>query len=393
MTTGRFIKQSHALMESRREFLRRVGMNAAAASMVCMSAPFTGRQAAASPLRRPKLVLVTFGGGARDDETFSLAGQENIPYLLNELAPQSTFFPQVINRGILGHYVATASIATGAYETFDNFVSQHPSHPTLFEYFRKDLGRSRDDAWVIAPSNGFEALGSSTCAQFGDSFGAHVVLPKRLLAAAADAGRSASLADYEALLRDSYENPSQAPAGTVDDEVSLDQLCGYLRLSRQDLLRQALSMSSPDELSVFIATRLMREVAPSVLVITLHDIDIAHTGAFSLYLEGIRRSDRLCAELWRTVQQLSEYSNRTTMLILPDFGRDADDDLGGNGFQHHRTGSAMARTTWMLALGVNARPNSIVSRPLESVDLVPTIGRMLGFDARYSTGHVIEELL
>jgi hypothetical protein len=37
----------------------------------------------------------------------------NIPHLMKELIPQATFFTQVGNRGILGHYVATASLATG----------------------------------------------------------------------------------------------------------------------------------------------------------------------------------------------------------------------------------------------------------------------------------------
>ena len=55
--------------------------------------------------------------------------QENIPHLLGDLMPRATFFTQVVNRGILGHYVATASLATGVYETFNNFaaVSARPS--------------------------------------------------------------------------------------------------------------------------------------------------------------------------------------------------------------------------------------------------------------------------
>ena len=43
---------------------------------------------------------------------------------------------------------------------------------------------------------------------------------------------------------------------------------------------------------VYIARQLMRQVAPSLLWITMHDIDIAHAGAYSLYIEGIRRTDR-----------------------------------------------------------------------------------------------------
>jgi arylsulfatase A-like enzyme len=67
-------------------------------------------------------------------------------------------------------------------------------------------------------------------------------------------------------------------------------------------------------------------------------------------------------------------------------------DSGGNGFQHHRTGDPLSRTTWMLALGSGARQKTIVDRPVESVDLVPTIGALLGFDARFSQGKPIPEV-
>ena len=81
-------------------------------------------------------VEIDFGGGARDQETFAPEGQANIPHLLQELAPQSTFFTHMMNRGILGHYVATASLVTGVYETLNNFSAVPPANPTAFEYFR-----------------------------------------------------------------------------------------------------------------------------------------------------------------------------------------------------------------------------------------------------------------
>jgi arylsulfatase A-like enzyme len=137
----------------------------------------------------------------------------------------------------------------------------------------------------------------------------------------------------------------------------------------------------------------MRQLAPSLVWITLHDIDIAHSGTFSLYVDGIRRSDRLCGELWKTIQGLPEYAGKTSMFILPDFGRDSDTDAGGNGFQHHRTGDAISRTTWMIAMGPGIRENFVVDRPVESTDLVPTLGSLLGFSARFSQGKPLPEVL
>ena len=134
MTVRHSRPDSGAISLSRRNFLRTV---TGAASAAAFFGPSAVRGLASS--RNRKAVVITFGGGARDDETFAPDGQENIPHLLRELLPQATFLTNVVNRGILGHYVATASITTGAYETFNNFAAVSPDHPTVFEYFRKDL--------------------------------------------------------------------------------------------------------------------------------------------------------------------------------------------------------------------------------------------------------------
>jgi hypothetical protein len=242
---------------------------------------------------------------------------------------------------------------------------------------------------VVAPSNGFSRIGESGHKAYGPGLGAGVILPKRLLAAALTGGSDG--ARYQHLLRDNYETPLYAPS-LAGQQIELNQMAEVLKLSVEDFATHARSLASPDELSVYIAKQLMRQLAPSLLWITLHDIDIAHSGAFSLYVDGIRRSDRLCAELWRTIQSEPEYSNKTTMFILPDFGRDSDIDPGGNGFQHHRTGDQMSRTTWMMVLGPNVKQNVVIDRPIESTDLVPTLGALLGFNPRLSQGKPVAEI-
>src|SRR5256885_16934563 len=124
----------------------------------------------------------------------------------------------------------------------------------------------------------------------------------------------------------------------------------------------------PPRSTLFPYTTLFRSLAPSLLWITLHDIDIAHAGDYSLYIEGIRRTDRLCLEIWKTIQAEPEYAGHTSLFILPDFGRDSDDDSGGNGFQHHRTGDALSRTTWMMALGAGIREGIVFDRRIEPTD-------------------------
>jgi hypothetical protein len=369
---------------SRRDFLRSA-TGLVLGSALMSASPFVRAESAR---KKRKVIVITFGGGARDQETFAPEGQENIPNMLGELAPQSSFFTHVTNQGILGHYVATASLATGVYETLNNFSAVPPEHPTVFEYFRKDLRRPSSDAWVVAPSNGFNRIGESECRSYGEGTGARVILPKHLLSAA----NSGGTADMAHLLRDNYENPLYTPQ-IGGGEVELQQMENILRLSVGDFMTHAKTLSSPDELSVYIAKRLIQEEAPSLLWITMHDIDVAHSGAYSLYVEGIRRTDRLCLELWKFVQSQPEYAGNTTLFVLPDFGRDSDYDAGGNGFQHHRTGDAASRTTWMMVLGAGVRQGVVYDEPMQSIDLVPSLGAIMGFSAAQSQGKPVRELL
>lgn len=367
----------------RREFLQTFAGAMAAEGI------FGSRRLNAATAKAQKVVVVTFGGGARDDETFSPDGRDNIPHLLTELLPRSTFYSQVVNRGILGHYVATASLVTGVYETFNNFAAVPPSNPTVFEYYRRDLKRPVSDAWVIAPSNGFNLIGESGHRLYGKGLGAGVILPKRLLAAAIGSG---SRANHSHLLQDSYESPVYAPA--LDRNYSeMERVGKVLDLSVSDFSRHAQNLQSPDELSVYIARRLMQRLAPSFIWLTLHDIDVAHTGTFSLYVDAIRRTDVLCSQLWNTINTEPEYSGKTAMFILPDFGRDSDAEPGGNGFQHHRTGDLHSRTTWMLATGPGIRENVVVNRPVDSLDLVPTLGSILGFNPALAKGSPLVEIV
>jgi hypothetical protein len=374
---------SDQIARTRREFLR--DATGIALGSTLLRSPLAR---AASLPRNKKVVVITFGGGARDQETFAPEGQENVPNMLRDLIPRASFFTQVVNHGILGHYVATASLATGAYETFNNFASVAPENPTVFEYYRKDLERPSSDTWVVAPSNGFNRIGESSHRSYGMGLGARVILPKHLLTAAMSSGHT----DYEHLLRDNYETPYFTPELAGGGEVELQQLEDLLKLSVTDFKAHARTLSSPDELSVYIARQLMRQVAPSLLWITMHDIDIAHAGTYSLYVEGIRRTDRLCTEVWKMIESEPEYAGKTTLLVLPDFGRDADGDPGGNGFQHHRTGDPLSRTTWLMAVGPGIREGVVHDRPVDSTDLVPTIGSIFGFSANYSQGKPIQEI-
>jgi arylsulfatase A-like enzyme len=46
----------------------------------------------------------------------------------------------------------------------------------------------------------------------------------------------------------------------------------------------------------------------------------------------------------------------------------------------------------MLVMGPGVRQNVVVDRPVDSTDLIPTLGKLLGFDAPYSQGKPLAEV-
>jgi hypothetical protein len=121
----------------------------------------------------------------------------------------------------------------------------------------------------------------------------------------------------------------------------------------------------------------MRKFAPQVLVVVFSDVEAAHFGSYALHLSGIKTADRLAYQLWQEVEANPDYKGKTTMVILPEFGRDPDGS-STNGFFNHRANTDSTRDTWMMALGVGVDKPQIVERPIRHIDLCPTLADLLG---------------
>jgi hypothetical protein len=87
------------------------------------------------------------------------------------------------------------------------------------------------------------------------------------------------------------------------------------------------STSAPvtgDEFTFLVTSEVMRRLAPSLLAISFSDMEVAQFGSYSPHLGGIRTLDHLIYELWNHVQLLPAYKDKTTLFVLPEFGRDRD---------------------------------------------------------------------
>lgn len=351
--------------------------------------------------RKPdrRAIVVTFGGGVRWEETFATEGWPNIPHLVSDLVPRGLFYPEARYEGLTGHFNATGALCTGCLQNVDAYGSEAPTTPTVFECFRKQRGLAPEEAWVVASNKSFGLLGGSKLRDYGDPWSANVILPKHFLvqtiqsAVSTEAGpgvedRQALAERMVAALDEGYEGFGWR---VFESGRALAKgLKATLAKALLDYFDDPMVPASGDELTFFMTKEIMSRLAPSLLLVNFWDVDIAHYGAYSLHLEAIRRTDRLVHGLWQHAQSLPQYRERTTLIVVPEMGRDGD--ASGNGFANHRSGDESCRRLWLLAVGAGVPRGLLSERPIRTTDVAPTLGRILGFTLPPGEGRALTEL-
>src|SRR5687767_14217286 len=101
------------------------------------------------------------------------------------------------------------------------------------------------------------------------------------------------------------------------------------------------------------------------MAITLLDVDTCHQD-FNGYLRMQQVADACVNHLWNFIQSDPDLAATTTMVVLPEHGRheffngNNPDSLGRSGIDHGQ-GDNGDRNVWMLALGPDIKPNTVIA--------------------------------
>lgn len=394
--SNRVLQADPTVDRSKRAFLRASGLLIAGALLPQARAEWDPNLRAGSD---QKVVLVIVGG-VRRAETFSREGLENIPHLV-QLFPQSLFYAHARNDGVTAHFNAISSILTGNWQRVDDWGKLAPSTPTLFEQFRRGAHADRRDTWVVASNKALTSLiGASSDTKYGPEYGANVVFPKQLMLMAVEealrSGRTGNMADrskVEAELERAIEGSNYEGLGWNVFDVA-EHLDPGVQMSIRSAIANFVHSGGPtsgDELTFFVAREIMRKFAPRVLVVVFSDVEAAHFGSYALHVSGIQTADRLTSQLWQEIETNPAYKGKSTMCVLPEFGRDPDGS-STNGFFNHRANDDSTRDTWMMALGNAVEKPQVVERPIRHIDLCPTLATLLGCGPLEMQGTRLAEL-
>lgn len=336
-----------------------------------------------------RLVLVTIGG-IRRQESFSEQGVVHVPHLFKEMLPQSLFFPYTVNEGVTSHFNTISSILTGSWQRVDDWGSQKPGSPTLFHYLQQQKKSGTDQTWVVTSNKQLTA---------NISPGVNVILSKQLMIEAVERiiqgqtsrkrlEREQILQEMTAVLENDYERIGWGvPSTSTFQNPEVKQT---FITALTNFIHGPDAPASGDELTFLVAREVMQRLAPTMLMVNFSDVEVAHSGAYSLHLGGIHRADTLCHRLWQFIQRDPGLAATTTLLIMNEFGRDPDGS-STNGFFNHRTNTESCRMAWSMILGPAVKRPQVVERVVRQIDMAPSAGDWLGVQCVRATGTILPE--
>lgn len=134
----------------------------------------------------------------------------------------------------------------------------------------------------------------------------------------------------------------------------------------------------PDVITYVAAREYLKQYGPRVLYIAFDETDdFAHAGMYDQYLMSAQAQDAMIADLWKTLQSLPQYKDKTTLLITCDHGRG---DKIKEEWKHHGEKIPEASGIWIAAIGPDMKSTGEAKQEnqLYQRQIASTIAALLG---------------
>src|SRR5262249_23242781 len=105
------------------------------------------------------------------------------------------------------------------------------------------------------------------------------------------------------------------------------------------------------------------------------------------YLRAVKTTDATVGRLFDWVRRHPYFSRNTAIVIRPDFGR--DDVVNMHGQLHHSYGFYYTHRVASVFWGPELNPGVETRTVVRSIDLAPTVARLLNVRMPYATGRAV----
>jgi len=338
-----------------------------------------------------------------DDTANNIIGGIPIdPLLQTPLDQLGTLFPEVrFSKGGAGHFNGLSTGVSGNYY-FTQGLRSRPSSPTIFEYLRRHAGFKATDCWFVSVDIGGSRplLNYSAHPDYGRRYGGNFIAPTTTFGSPGMAHfmnfknyhpdtEWNMILEMREFLNENFVQEGLEIAHLYNDRDEEDNIKEFVRSTFQKVNSGNVTLppinDNGDLKTIGFAVELLRWFKPRLMVVDMTNIDVCHSD-YTSYLKNLHRADHGVGFLWREIQRIPEMAGRTTMLVMPEHGRDLDhnpiqDDNDWYAYDHSGN-NVNTRRIFSLMVGPGIDGNLQVGNPSQPVgdasDIVPTIADLFG---------------
>jgi hypothetical protein len=135
----------------------------------------------------------------------------------------------------------------------------------------------------------------------------------------------------------------------------------------------------PDIFTYMAGREYLKAYQPKLLYIAFDETDdFAHAGLYDQYLASAHAEDAMIGDLWKTIQSMPQYCNKTTLIVTCDHGRG---DAVKASWKDHGSKIADAHELWLAVIG----PDTPAAGEIKTVgqlyqqQIAATVAKLLGF--------------
>lgn len=339
----------------------------------------------------------------QDDTVNNIIGGIPIhPILQTPLDQLGTLFPEVrFSKGGAGHFNGLSTGISGNYYVTQG-LRNRPLSPTIFEYLRRYAGFKATDCWFVGVDIGGSRplLNFSAHEDYGRKYGGNFIAPTTTFGSPGmqhfmhfknyhpetDWSMILEMRDF---LNRNFSKEGLEISHLYNDTNEDNQIKEFVKATFDKVNAGSVILppvnDNQDLKTVGFAVELLQWFKPKLMVVDMTNIDVCHSD-YTSYLKNMHRADHAVGFLWREIQRIPEMAGKTTMLVMPEHGRDLEpnpiqDDNDWYAYDHSGNNENTRRIfTLMVGAGVDAGlriggPENPIG---DAADIVPTIADLFG---------------
>jgi hypothetical protein len=340
--------------------------------------------------------------GLDDPATNRIGGIPIDPILQTPLDQQGTLFPEVLfAKGGAGHFNGLSTGVSGNYYVTQG-LRNRPQSPTIFEYLRRHAGFKATDCWFVGADIGGSRplLNFSENEDYGRRYGGNFIAPTTTFGSPGQ-NHFKDFKNYHPetewnmiremrhFLNSNYLEKGLEIPHLYNDKDEENSIKEFVRATFEKMDQGGISLppvnDNGDLKTLGFTVEVLKWFKPKMTVVDLTNIDVCHSD-FTSYLKNLHRADHGVGFLWREIQRIPGMANNTTMIVMPEHGRDMEpnpiqDDNDWYAYDHSGGNENTRRIfTLMVGPGIDAglRIGSEDNQVGDAADIVPTVADLFG---------------